>query len=57
MSYYMMAARFWLEVGMVMGALPIVAVSVRRIANAFSRSVPALLNSAPHSTHAGPASC
>jgi len=39
MSYYTMAMEFWGEVGLFMGVLPVLAVSVRGLTGAFARAM------------------
>jgi hypothetical protein len=56
MSYYMIAIEFWAAVGVTLGALPLVAVSVRGIAETVGRSLLGADHVAIHSTRTGPAS-
>jgi len=57
MSYYLMAVKFWAEFGLVLGALPVAAVSARGIAGLFAHSLSAIDTEVPLHSRPGPASC
>jgi len=57
MSYYTMAMEFWMAVGVGMGALPLVAVSIKRAASAFGVSPGPFSRGPLSSTRTAPVSC
>ena len=57
MSYYTMAMEFWMAVGVGMGVLPLVAVSIKRAASAFGVSPGPFSRGPMGSTRTAPASC